>query len=141
MDAVENEGLEDDPVSGSSDRSFGLVFFAVFAGIGLWPLLNGGPVRPVFLVLAGVTLGIAGLRPSWLSPFNRRWIRLGGILGNIMSPGILGILYFCVVTPTGVFLRILGKDLLRMRRDPAAASYWIERDPPGPAPESLINQF
>ncbi|MCF8722252.1 hypothetical protein LQ236_000272 [Nitrospina gracilis] len=138
---MENECFEDDPVSGSSDRSFGLVFFAVFAGIGLWPLLNGGPVRPVFLVLAVATLGIAGFRPFWLAPLNRRWIRLGQILGNAISPVILGILYFFVVTPTGFFLRMLGKDLLRMRCDPNAASYWIERDPPGPAPESLINQF
>lgn len=141
MNAIEIDCFEDDQVSGSSDRSFGLVFTFVFAGIGLWPLLGGEPPRAVFLILAVGTLAIAVWRPIWLRPLNRRWIRLGEILGSVISPVILGILYFCVVTPTGNFLSVLGKDLLRMRRDPAAESYWIDRDPPGPEPESLIHQF
>jgi hypothetical protein len=88
-----------------------------------------------------VFLALALLAPASLGPFNRIWAKFGQLLHRIVSPVALAILYYCVVTPTGLLLRLLGKDVLRLHFDKAAASYWIPRTPPGPAAESLKNQF
>jgi len=79
--------------------------------------------------------------PRALAPLNRAWTAFGDLLHRIVSPVALGILYYGVVTPTGLLMRLAGKDPLRLRFDPAARSYWIERRPPGPPPESLKDQF
>ena len=81
------------------------------------------------------------LVPFVLAPLNRLWTRFGMLLHRVVSPVALGILYFCVVTPTGLLLRVFGKDPLKLRMDRTATSYWIARSPPGPAAESLKNQF
>jgi hypothetical protein len=88
----------------------------------------------VFLVL-----GLAW--PRILAPLNRIWTRLGLFLGMIVSPVVLGLMYFVVVTPIGVLMRCLGKDPLRLRRDPGTKSYWIMREPPGPPGETMRDQF
>lgn len=131
----------DEQVDGSSDRSFGLVFAAFFALIGLLPLLLGRSPRAWALGVGGVFLLAALLFPSVLAPLNRLWLRLGMLLHRIVSPIALGIMFFLVITPMGLVMRAMGKDFLRLRLDPEARSYWIPREPPGPAPESLKNQF
>ena len=130
-----------EPVSSSSNRSFGLVFAAVFTIIGLWPWLFGGEVRIWSLVVGAAFLGVAWLWPAALAPLNRVWTRFGMLLHRIVSPVVLGVMFFVVVTPTGLLMRALGKDPLRLRLDRNAGSYWIDRQPPGPAPDTLNNQF
>lgn len=124
-----------------SDRSFGIVFCVVFAVIGLYPLLGGGDVRLWSLGLAAAFLLAALVRPGLLAPLNRWWLKFGLLLGRIVSPLAMGLVFFLVMTPTGLIMRMLGKDLLRLRLEPAAESYWIERSPPGPAPETMTHQF
>lgn len=125
-----------------SDRAFGLVFTLLLAGVGVW-LLIAADRWPAWPWLAGATalLAVSLTVPRVLAPLNRAWFRFGQALHGVLSPVILGFLFFCVVTPIGLLARVLGKDFLRLRREPQAASYWIERDTPGPAPESLRDQF
>jgi hypothetical protein len=127
--------------AGSSDRAFGIVFAVFFAIVGLWPLMSQSAPRAWSLALAAVFLALAFFVPRVLHPLNGVWLRFGDLLHRIVSPIALGLLFFVVVTPTGWIMRALGKDMLRLRRDPAAASYWIERKPPGPAPDSLKDPF
>ena len=130
-----------DQVKISSNRSFGWVFTAVFVVIGVLPWLGGHGLRSWALVVATAIAVIAGFAPDVLAPHNRAWSWFGLRLHAITSPIILGVMFFGVLTPFGLVMRACGKDLLRLKRDPAAASYWIERDPPGPAAESLKDQF
>jgi len=125
----------------SSDRSFGIVMAVVFTIIGAWPLLSGGAARWWALIAAALFCGLAFLRPALLAPLNRLWFRFGLLLNKITSPLIMGLLFYGVITPYAYILRWLGKDLLRLHFDPSAESYWIERNPPGPAPESIKRQF
>jgi len=126
---------------GSSDRSFGFVFAAFFSIVALLPLRHGGEARLWSLAMAGAFAIIALVAPHILAPLNRVWTAFGDLLHRIVSPVALGVLYYGVVTPTGFAMRLAGKDPLRLRFDPAARSYWIERTPPGPPPESLKDQF
>ncbi len=130
-----------DAVAGSSDRAFGIVFAVVFVIIGTLPLLWGDAVRTWSLAIGAVFLATAFLLPSLLAPLNRLWTRFGLLLHRIVSPIVLGIMFFAVITPMGLARRALGKDSLRLRYDPAASSYWVDREPPGPPPETLDNQF
>jgi hypothetical protein len=131
----------EEKIDGSSDRSFGLVFAAFFALVGLLPLILGRAPRTWAFGLSGIFLLVALLFPSVLAPLNRLWIKFGLLLHRIVSPIALGIMFFLVITPMGWLMRALGKDLLRLRLDPDASSYWIERNPPGPAPETFKDQF
>ena len=126
---------------GSSDRAFGIVFAVVFAIVALLPLWRGGEVRIWALLAAAAMLAIAFAAPRVLAPFNRLWTAFGSLLHRIVSPVALGIVYFGVVAPTGLLMRLFGKDPLRLRFDASAPSYWIERSPPGPSAESLKDQF
>lgn len=128
-------------VEGSSDRSFGVVFAVVFAIIAAWPLLRGGSVRGWAAGVSVAFLVIALARPSLLSGLNRQWLKFGLLLGKIVSPIALGVLFYLVFTPMGVLMRLAGKDPLRLKMDRAAGSYWIDRKPPGPPPGSMTNQF
>lgn len=130
-----------DEVRGPSDRSFGLVFAVVFAVIGLLPLVFGGGVRLWALLFGATFLVVALLIPSVLGPLNRWWLRFGLLLHRIVSPLVLGIMFFLVITPMGLLMRTFGKDLLRLRFERSLPSYWIDRTPPGPAPESMTEQF
>jgi predicted membrane metal-binding protein len=125
----------------SSDRGFGLTFAIVGAIVALWPLLEGGPPRWWLLLAVAGLVAISLAAPHRLRPFNRVWTRLGLLLNRLVSPVVLGAIFFGVITPFGMALRALGKDPLRLRVDAAAASYWIERRPPGPAPGSMTRQF
>ena len=128
-------------IKGSSDRAFGLVFSVVFALIAFYPMLAGGTIRLWSLIVAGIFLLLAMVVPGVLAPANCLWMKFGELLHRIASPVALGIVFYVTVLPTGILLRLFGKDPLRLRRDPTAESYWIRRDPPGPSAESLNNQF
>ncbi len=128
-------------IEGSSDRAFGWVFAAFFLIIGCWPLMFGGPPRWWSLLVSGGFGIVAVLKPTLLAALNRLWMKFGILLGKIVSPIALGVLFYGVVTPIGVMIRMAGKDPLRLKRDSDANSYWIARDPPGPPPDSMNNQF
>lgn len=131
----------DQHVKGSSDRAFGFVFTVVFAIIAAWPLMDGGAPR---WWAAGIALAfavIAIVRPSLLAALNRWWMKFGLLLGAIVSPIALGVLFYGVFMPIGAIMRLAGKDPLRLARDPGAASYWQGREPPGPRPDSMDRQF
>ncbi|HWR52057.1 MAG TPA: SxtJ family membrane protein [Bryobacteraceae bacterium] len=126
---------------GPSDRSFGWVFVAFFALVGLWPMIWGRPMRPWALGLSAAIALITILRPGILHPFNRVWMAFGLLLARVTNPIVMALLFYLVFTPMALLLRLAGKDLLRLRREPQAASYWIERTPPGPKPETMAQQF
>lgn len=126
---------------GSSNRSFGIVFAVVFAIIGLLPLLFGRMPRGWALIVGALFLAVALAVPRVLAPLNRLWFKLGLLLHHVVSPLAMGIVFFGVITPMALVMRLLGKDPLRLRFDRSAPTYWIERRPPGPAPESLKDQF
>ena len=126
---------------GSSDRAFGVIFGVVFTLIGLWPLLHGERPHWWSLAVGWTCLLLALVRPQTLSPLNQFWLKVGRLLQKVMTTVVTALLFYTAVTPTGLLLRLFGKDLLQLRRDPNATSYWIERRPPGPTPESMRNQF
>jgi Saxitoxin biosynthesis operon protein SxtJ len=129
------------PLEVSSDRSFGLVFGVVFFVVSAWPLVYGGSPRWWAAGVASAFVLVALVKPSLLARLNRLWAKFGILLGKVFSPIALGVLFYGVLTPIGVMMRILGKDPLRLRRDPVAQSYWQPRQPPGPPPDSMTNQF
>ena len=112
----------------SSNRSFGFVFFIVFLAISLWPLKSQEDLRLWAFILSLIFLVLGVLNSKFLTPLNKLWIKFGFFLGAIVSPIIMGIVYFLVVTPIGIFMRLLGKDLLKMSRVKNASTYWIKRD-------------
>src|SRR5688572_4184183 len=116
-------------VEGSSDRAFGFVFAAVFLIVAAWPLLQSAAPRWWSLGLAAAFALIALTRPSALAGLNRQWLKLGLLLGRVVSPIALGILFYGVLTPVGAALRLAGKDPLRQKLDHGAASYWLLRRP------------
>lgn len=118
-----------------------MVFTVVFAVIGLWPLIGGGAVRLWSLIVAVVFLLAALARPQVLAPLNRLWTRFGLLLQKITNPLIMGLVFYLAVTPTALVMRALGKDLLHRRIDRSAKTYWIDRRPPGPEPETMKQQF
>jgi len=128
-------------VKASSNRSFGWVFAAVFLIIAVWPLVSGGMVRWWSLLVAAAFALVTVAAPKLLAVPNRLWMRVGLLLNRIISPIVLAFLFYVVVTPMGVLMRVFGKDSLRLRRDASDTSYWIERDPPGPKPDSMNHQF
>jgi hypothetical protein len=131
----------DENVNPSSNRTFGLVLAAFFALIGVLPLLRGHPVRLWALPLSGIFLLAAFAAPAVLAPLNRVWTALGALLHKITNPIILGVFFYLVFTPFGSVLRLFGKDFLRLKLDADAESYWILKEPAGPPPESMSNQF
>ncbi len=129
-------------VQGSSDRTLGILFALFFATVALLPLLGGVPPRKWALAVSGAFALAAWLAPAILAPLNRFWTRLGLVLHRITNPIVLGLLFYGVFTPLGLFYRrVLRKDFLKLKRDVRADTYWIERQPPGPPPESMLNQF
>ena len=125
-----------------SDRSFGFTFVVVFIIIAAWQAWAGrSGVAYTFLGLAIAILAVALTRPTLLHGLNRAWMRFGALLHNVVNPIVLGGIYFLVFTPVALVMRLAGRDALRRKLDTQAKSYWIDRDPPGPPPDSLPNQF
>jgi hypothetical protein len=131
----------EEQVKASSNRAFGWVFVAVFLIIALWPLVFGGTLRWWSLIVSALVALVTVAAPSLLTVPNRLWLRFGLLLHRIVSPVVLGIMFYLVVMPMGLLMRAFGKDFLRLRRNDSAESYWIKRDPPGPEPASMSNQF
>lgn len=128
-------------VRAGSDRSFGIVFAVAFAVLAAWPLKSGGEPRVWALAAAVAFLLPALLRPRLLRPLNLLWFRLGLVLGAAVAPVVMSLLFFLVVTPIGWIVRAMGKDLLRLKLDRNAASYWIERDDERNPMGTMKNQF
>jgi len=125
----------------SSNRAFGVVIAAgatLIGGVKLW---SGNALAVWWFVGAAAFLGVALVRPAALAPLNRLWFKFGLLLFNVLNPLVMGLLFYLCVTPVGLLMRMLGKDLLRLGSDREAKSYWIERRPPGPAPDTMRNQF
>lgn len=142
MDGAMHESLSlREEVRRSSDRSFGLVFAVAFLVVALFPMVHGREARLWALAPAAAFLGFALIRPALLTPLNRLWFRFGLLLARVTNPLIMGLVFFLVITPMAMIMRLRGADLLRLRLDREAKSYWIERTPPGPAPASMTNQF
>ena len=139
--STHNTLVRDEAVEPGSDRSFGLIVGGILAAIGAYQWMKGLQIYPWFLG-PGLVLVVLGLiLPGILHPLNVGWTRLGLLLGRIVTPVVMFLVYAVSVVPIGLILRILGKDLLRLERGDDQDSYWIERTPPGPAPESLKDQF
>lgn len=137
MAEIHESFVREDDVRAGSDRAFGLALGA----IGLVPLARGRGVRWWSLGLACALLVAAAAYPPLLGPLNRLWHRLGLLLHAIVSPVVLALMFFSTVAPIGLLMRALGKDLLGLRFDPGAPSYWIERRPPGASADSMPHQF
>ena len=120
-----------------SNKSFGIVFFIVFFVIGLYPLLDDNNIRIWSLVISFIFLFLGIINSKLLSPLNRIWFKFGILLGKIFSPFIMGVIFFVVVTPIGIFMRILKKDLLNLEFN-KKKSYWIEKKGPK---SKMKNQF
>lgn len=127
-------------VKGGSDRSFGWVLLSFFLVLALVPLRHTRPVHRWALVLSGALLVVTLIQPALLHPLNLVWTRLGVLLGRLVTPVVLGLLFFVVITPIGWLMRRMGKQALRLHPDPEAGSYWIHRSPPAVA-QSMIHQF
>ncbi|CAA7613493.1 conserved membrane hypothetical protein [Candidatus Terasakiella magnetica] len=124
-----------------SNRSFGLVFAAVFALFALLPLKDGHGPTLWAGALALAFLAVALLAPRLLAPLNRVWFLFGLLLHRVISPLVMGLMFFAVITPLALLMRALGKRPLALDRDSTAVSYWIVRTPPGPDRDSLRRQF
>ena len=126
-----------DDVKISSNRSFGIVFFIVFLLIALYPLINTGEFRSWSLIISFIFLILGILNSKILTPLNKLWFKFGILLGKIVSPIIMGIIFFFVVTPIGVLMRFFGKDVLNLKYN-NNKSYWIEKTGPK---SKMKNQF
>ena len=124
-----------------SERAFGLVFAGVFLLLALWPLFEHASPRTWAIGVAAVFALCAWLAPRILAPLNRLWFRFGELLHRIVSPVALGIIFFGVVTPYALVMRLFGRDELLLRKHSARPSYWVRRQPPGPPPDSFHNQY
>lgn len=127
--------------AGGSDKAFGIVFCVVFLLVALYPLVGGSPIRLWSLGVAALFLAAAFLAPRLLAPLNLIWTKFGLLLHRIVSPIALLIVFCLAVIPTGLLVRLRGKDLLRLRLEPDAKTYWIERDPPGRSDQQMKKQF
>ena len=131
----------DEAISVGSDRSFGLVMAAgcaVLASLSVW---REGHAWPVLAAIAIFFLVTALFIPTALHSLNRAWLKLGLLLHKIVNPVVMGLIFYGAVLPTGLVMRFIGRDLLRLKPQPEAGSYWIIRTPPGPAPKTMKDQF
>jgi Flp pilus assembly protein TadB len=131
----------DDETAGPSERSFGLTFTVVFTLIAALLAWRGRYLWPAPLAIALACLALALLAPSRLRMLNRLWLKFGLALHAIVNPLVMGLLFYVVISPFGLVARLLGKDFLHLRFEPAARTYWIERVPPGPESQTMRDQF
>ena len=120
-----------------SNRSFGIVFFIVFLLIAIYPLINSQGLRVWSLIIAIIFLFLGLINSKVLTPLNKLWFKFGILLGRIVSPVIMGVIFFLVVTPIALIMRIIGKDLLNLKFN-KEKSYWIEKTGPK---SKMKNQF
>ena len=113
--------------SKNSNRSFGLLFFLIFLGFGLWPLTKGESSNIFLILFSLVFLTLGSINSKLLSPFNKAWIKFGEILGIIIAPIVMALVYFIVLTPISLFVRMFGKDLLGLKFKRKQDTYWTRR--------------
>ena len=111
----------------SSDKNFGILFFIVFFLISVWPLFSLGPIRLWSLFLSIIFLVLAILKPVLLKPLNNIWLKLGEMLGKVVAPLVMMVIFFLILTPISLIVRAFGKDLLKLRAI-KKNSYWIKRE-------------
>lgn len=131
-------------IKGSSDRGFGLTvggILLLIAAVRVWLHAGYGGIELAFAAVGSCLIVLALVRAQTLAGLNRAWTRLGLILFKVVNPVVLGLIYLTTIVPIGLIMRAFGHDPLRLKRDPQASTYWVQREPPGPAPETMINQF
>ena len=126
-----------DDIKISSNRNFGIVFFIVFLLIAVYPILKGNDIRIWSLLISFVFLILGLINSKLLTPLNKLWFKFGLLLGKIVTPLIMGFIFFIVVTPIGILMRLLRKDLLNLKYD-EKKTYWIEKTGPK---SKMKNQF
>ena len=120
----------------SSNKSFGIVFFIFFAAVAFYPLINQDEFRLWALIISIVFLILGLINSSLLTPLNLIWFKFGMLLGNFVSPIIMALVFFCIVTPTGFIMKLFNKDILRLKKK-EKKTYWIERK----TKSEMKNQF
>ena len=120
-----------------SNRNFGIVFSIVFLIIAIWPILNQNEIRIWSIIISLIFLILGLINSKFLSPLNKAWFKFGLILGSIIAPIVMGIVFFIVVTPTGLIMKALGKDILGLKKN-KNNTYWLEKDNSN---NNLKNQF
>jgi hypothetical protein len=131
----------DEKVVAGSDRSFGLVMAAALVIVTSLNAWHSGRLWPWTGGLAALFLAAAFIRPAVLHPLNLLWLKFGLLIHRVVNPVVMALLFYGTVLPTGLVMRMTGKDPLRLKRQPDADSYWIVRQPPGPSPETMRDQF
>jgi len=129
-------------VASSSNRSFGLIvglFSGCVAAVKFWHGEQGTGLA--WAIAAFILISLAVLKPALLSRLNRLWFRFGLLLHKVMNPLLMAVMFYLVILPVSLLMRVFHKDPLRLKYDPHAATYWIERRPPGPVPDTMRNQF
>ena len=121
----------------SSNRSFGILFSIVFAAIAFWPLLNLGEIRVWSVIVSSIFLLLCLINSKLLYPLNLIWVKFGELIGKIVAPLVMALIFFIILTPIGLFLRLIGKDLLNIKLN-NNKTYWIKRDK---KPGSMKRQF
>tara|TARA_Y100000816_G_scaffold287994_1_gene271721 strand:- start:3473 stop:3865 length:393 start_codon:yes stop_codon:yes gene_type:complete len=111
-----------------SNKSFGIFFFVIFIIIALWPLLKNENIRIWSIIISIIFLTLGLLNSKILTPFNKLWMRLGILLGSIVSPIVMGVIYFGVITPIGLIMKLFGKDVLNLKLDKNKPTYWLKKD-------------
>ena len=111
----------------SSNKSFGILFFVVFLGLGLWPLTNDNNPNIYLIIISIIFLILGLLNSKLLSPLNSFWIKFGELLGKIIAPMVMAIIYFLILTPISLIVRLFGKDLLGLKFSKKLKTYWIKR--------------
>ncbi len=138
---VTHESIEQEEIKLGSDRGFGITFAVIFGILGAVGLWRDFGHQIVWFGAGAVILVVSVTMPNLLHPLNKIWHQFGLLLGRITTPIVMGLLFFVAVTPTGFVMRMLGKESLGLKFDAKADSYWIPRDPPGPDPQSMTQQF
>ena len=118
--------MKNNEIKISSNKSFGIVFAIVFFLIGLWPIIKSDDIRIWSLIVSIIFLILGIMNSSILTPLNKIWFRFGIFLGNFIAPVVMGIIFFFVVTPIGLIMRLLGRDLIKLKKN-NENSYWIEK--------------
>ena len=111
----------------NQNRSFGLLFFIVFLALALWPLTKKGEINIYLISIALIFLVLGLLNSKILSPLNKAWIKFGEILGRVIAPIVMAVVYFLILTPISLLVRLFGKDLIGMKFSNDIKSYWIKR--------------
>jgi hypothetical protein len=125
-----------------SNRDFGVLFAGLFALLSAYLAYHGADALSIYSwLVASVIVGLTAIIvPGMLTPFNKAWMKLGNLMGKVVSPFVLGTIFFLLISPTALLTRLFGRDELRLKRS-NYNTYWIERTPPGPTGESFKNQF